>query len=88
MSNEMKSIFDNGEFVRNFVEHQTSVEFEKYTKRYLNELLDTYRTKLEKAEDVKPLQAKIELLRMILNKADVLRAQLAKPISSAMVAGE
>lgn len=66
------SRFDSDEFCRGFIDFYNSIEFEKYMKPYLLELIELSRDALEHTEDAKPLQERIRTARHILLKGESL----------------
>ena len=68
-----KSVFDNHEFVNGFIDFYESHLFEKYMIPFMNELIESYRDRLEITQDCLAIQNRVAVVRMILRMGDTLK---------------
>ena len=74
-SGKRPSVFDSDEFCNGFIRFYESVDFEKYMKPFLGELIEAHRDALEKADDAKAWQNRLKAIRGIEFMAESLRAR-------------
>lgn len=68
-----KSVFDNHEFVNGFIDFYESHLFEKYMVPFMQELIESYRDRLEITQNCLAIQNRIAVVRMIQRMGDTLK---------------
>lgn len=71
------SVFDNEQFCNGFVEFYESAQFEKYMKPFLAELVEMHRDKLESSEKPEKWQHRLQSVRFIMTRAEMLKREKA-----------
>lgn len=79
-----RSIFDNDEFQRGFIEFYESEPCQKYLMVFLSELIERHRTALESADDAKGWQARLKAVRFVKDQAEIQKGLRAEKISASM----